>query len=402
MPMRAKSTAAAMAFILFACAGTAFGDAYQSLLRRYEKQIRRQERELKSLRSRLEEKEKDIGRWQTKAESAKSAWSQASSSLQQARQQVKRLHGKRDQSRLLADAARWKSAENALIAQSASVQTRALAQDLYGRELVFGQASALTIEEAAPEFFSTRLAALSASSDQLAQAARLEETSLRNEELRWQDEELARSHEADSLHQKQEAQWMKWQEALRRKTALQDEIGEIDQSAKALQVMLEELRDHRDQARAAADNRPADDRALAALRGTLPWPAHGKVVQRFGRQDADGVNPLVVSNGIKIEAGAGRPVRVVQDGTVLFAGPFRDYGNLVIIQHKNGLTSVYGGLGETRVQVGQTPAALDPIGTTGESGAFYFELRRDEAPINPLVYLSTTVSSELSSRRTFR
>src|SRR5262249_28734650 len=149
-----------------------------------------------------------------------------------------------------------------------------------------------------------------------------EETALRTDEMRWQNEERARTDEADRLHQEQEDQWMKWQGALRRKNALEEEINQIDQSAKALQVMLQELRDHRDQARALRENRSVNEQALASLRGTLPWPAHGRVVQNFGRQYSEDLKQLVVSNGIKIEAGSNHTVRAIQEGKVLFANAF--------------------------------------------------------------------------------
>jgi len=97
-----------------------------------------------------------------------------------------------------------------------------------------------------------------------------------------------------------------------------------------------------------------------------------------GRTESTGV-----SNGIKIEAGQNHTVRTIQEGKVLFANAFRQYGQLVIVQHKSGLTSVYAGLGQTQVKEGQMLAALDQIGITGDKGSFYFELRRDEQPINP-------------------
>ncbi len=259
-----------------------------------------------------------------------------------------------------------------------------------------------SIEETAPEFVLTQVSQLSASSLVQADVAQKEEAALRTEEMQYQNEEQARTQEADRLHQKQESQWLKWQEAQQKKTALEDEISEIDQSAKALQVMVQELRDHRDQARALRENRSVNDKVLASLKGTLPWPAQGKVVQNFGRQYSDGLNQLVVSNGIKINSGSGHTVRVIQEGKVLFANAFRQYGQLVIVEHKNGITSVYAGLGQTQVKEGQMLRTLDQIGVTGDSGSFYFELRRDEQPINPLVYLSPVPSSELSTRRTFR
>src|ERR1700733_11310727 len=100
----------------------AHADSYNSLLKRYEKQIRQQERQLDGLRSRLQEKEKDVSRWRGKADEAKAAWSEASASLEQTRAKVKIVHDKRQQVRLEADAAQWKTTENVLIARSAGTE----------------------------------------------------------------------------------------------------------------------------------------------------------------------------------------------------------------------------------------------------------------------------------------
>ena len=384
------------------CSALAYGDTYTSLVRRFEIQIQRQERQLGSLRGRLQEKARDAERWKSRAEQAKTAWTQASAVLEQTRAQAKNVHEKRTQVGIQADAAQWKTTENILISRSATMQSRILYQDLYARALL-NQSGAQDPETSrVEEIVLPRVAELSSSSQKMAEQSEKEEAALRGNEMRLQNEEAARSEEADHLREKQEAQWLKWQEALRRKAALEDEISEIDQSAKALQVMLQELRDHRDQARALSENRPAEDHALASLRGSLPWPAHGRVVQGFGRQYPDGLNQLVVSNGIKIDAGASHTVRVIQEGKVIYANAFRQYGQLVIVQHKNGLTSVYAGLGQTQVKEGQMLAALDQIGITGDSGSFYFELRRNEEPVNPLVYLTPAPSPQLSLRREFR
>ena len=389
-------------FLLAACAPLAYADAYTTLLHRYQKQIQQQEKQLGSLRERLQEKARDVTRWKSKADDAKSAWSDATSQLEGAQAKVKEVHDKRQLVRLQADAAQWKSTENTLISHSASTQSRLLAQDLYANALLSDTGRGQIDDQAASEFILSQLTQVYSTSEMMAAQSQHEETTLRTEEMRWQNEEQAHAQDAERLHHQQENHWLLWQEALRRKTVLEDEISQIDQSAKALQVMLQELKDHRDQARALRENRAVDEEALVSLKGTLPWPAHGRVVQNYGRQYPDGLNQLVVSNGIKIDAGQNHTVRVIQEGKVLFANPFRQYGQLVIVQHKTGLTSVYAGLGEIQVKEGQILMALDQIGVTGESGSFYFEIRRDEQPINPLVYLAPVASSELSSRRKFR
>jgi len=159
--------------------------------------------------------------------------------------------------------------------------------------------------------------------------------------------------------------------------------AKIDQSAKALQVMLEELRDHGTRRAPCAQNRSTNDQVLVSLKGNLAVAAHGRIVQNFGRQYPDGLNQLVVSNGIKIEAGQNHTVRTIQEGKSAFRQRLPAIWTLVIVQHKSGLTSVYAGLGQTQVKEGQMLAALDQIGITGDKGSFYFELRRDEQRSTP-------------------
>src|SRR5947207_1165409 len=71
------------------------------------------------------------------------------------------------------------------------------------------------------------------------------------------------------------------------------------------------------------------------------------------------------------------------------------------LQKRQTLTSIYAELGETRVKVGDRLAALDAVGSVGANRSFYFELRHDEEPINPLVWLAPARTSELSSRHKF-
>ncbi len=396
--MKNNLTALALVFV----STLAYGDAYSTLLRRYENQIKGQEKQLTGLRERLQDKEKDVQRWKNKADDAKSAWNASTAQLDQTRTKMKTVREKRMQVRIEADAAQWKTAENVLLSRSAQTQSRVLALDLYANTLLQPGRSSSSLNSWQAENILSQTTQLTSSAEKRAAEAQREEALLRTEEMRWQTEEQSRAEEVSKLHQTQDSQYQKWQEALRRKASIEDEIARIDQSAKALQVMLQELREHRDQARALQDNRPLYEKALATLKGSLPWPARGRVVQNFGRQYSEGLNQLVVSNGIKIDAGENHTVRVVQDGKVIYASPFRSYGQLVIVQHKNALTSVYASLAQTQVKEGQMLTTLDQIGTTGTNGAFYFELRHNEQPINPLVYLTPAASSALSLRRTYR
>jgi murein hydrolase activator len=383
-------------------ASSVWGEAYRDLVGRYEKQIRQQENQMRTLRAELQHKEREVNLWQSKAEQAKAAWALARESLNRVRAKMKRVRENRRRTQRLAEAAERKTAENVLVARSAEIQAAVLARELYGKSLVSKNRPGAVFEESAPELVLPSVLQLSASAQDWAKLAEKEEFDLRSEELHWQSEETAKIREATRWRESQRAEWVNWQEALGRKTALEDEMSELDQSAKALQVLLQDVKDHREQARALKDGRSLDERALLSLRGTLPWPAEGKIVQNFGRQNPIGDHPFVISNGLTIATGPNQSVRVIREGQVLYARPFREYGLLVIVQHDRGLTSVYGGLGQTSSREGQTLAALDPIGLTGEKGSFYFELRHEERPVNPLLYLTSATSLEIIPRRKLR
>jgi septal ring factor EnvC (AmiA/AmiB activator) len=79
------------------------------------------------------------------------------------------------------------------------------------------------------------------------------------------------------------------------------------------------------------------------------------------------------------------------DGRVEFAGPFRGYGQILIIEHGDGYHSLLAGLERIDVAVGQALVAGEPVGVvkSGEGKpSLYLELRRHGQPIDPLPWLS--------------
>jgi septal ring factor EnvC (AmiA/AmiB activator) len=82
------------------------------------------------------------------------------------------------------------------------------------------------------------------------------------------------------------------------------------------------------------------------------------------------------------------------DGRVVYAGPFRADGVILIIRHGDGYHSLLAGLGRAEVSVGQWVLAGEPVGVMpdaaepGSDGVFYFELRRDGRPVDPQPWLA--------------
>jgi septal ring factor EnvC (AmiA/AmiB activator) len=79
------------------------------------------------------------------------------------------------------------------------------------------------------------------------------------------------------------------------------------------------------------------------------------------------------------------------DGKVLFAGPFKGYGQILIIGHGDGYHSLLAGLDRVDESVGQWLVAGEPVGVMSQSSQkprLYLELRHDGQPINPLPWLA--------------
>lgn len=133
--------------------------------------------------------------------------------------------------------------------------------------------------------------------------------------------------------------------------------------------------------------RPPSIRPFSEARGRMLYPSVGKVVIAFGVSE-----PAGPSQGLTIETRPGAPVVAPFDGRVVFAGPFKGYGQILIIRHGPRYHSLLAGLGRIDSSVGQWLVAGEPVGTmpAGEAKPrLYLELRHDGRPINPLPWLAT-------------
>lgn len=134
---------------------------------------------------------------------------------------------------------------------------------------------------------------------------------------------------------------------------------------------------------------PDPPEAYAALEGSAALPARGRIVGRFGQSDENGL-PL---RGLRIEARPGAQIVAPADGKVMFAGPFRGYGQLLIIAHGGGYHSLLAGFGRIDRSVGQWVLAGEPVGllssSPGEKPVLYLELRRKGETVNPLPWLAS-------------
>ena len=123
----------------------------------------------------------------------------------------------------------------------------------------------------------------------------------------------------------------------------------------------------------------------------LVMPARGRMVITYGAQKA---GEATASKGISIETRPFAQVVAPYDGRIAYAGEFRGYGQILIIEHGGRYHTLLAGLGRIDAVAGQWVLAGEPVGTMSqaESGdqVLYLELRRTGQPINPLPWLATT------------
>jgi murein DD-endopeptidase MepM/ murein hydrolase activator NlpD len=118
----------------------------------------------------------------------------------------------------------------------------------------------------------------------------------------------------------------------------------------------------------------------------LIWPVSGPITSPFGPRWG-GFHP-----GIDIGVPEGTPIHAAAAGTVIWCGWESGYGNLVVLDHHNGLATAYGHQSRIAVSCGQDVAQGDVIGYSGCTGFctgphLHFEVRVNGSPVDPIGYL---------------
>ena len=163
-------------------------------------------------------------------------------------------------------------------------------------------------------------------------------------------------------------------------------------------------------ARTAEGNRPAKSLgapgrltpsvAFVNAKGLLPLPANGQQIRGFGESDGLGGT----SQGVSIGTRGGAQVSSPTDGWVVYSGPFRSYGQLLIINAGDGYHVLLAGMERIDVQLGQFVLAGEPVAVMDSTrlasvgavnvGApqpvLYIEFRKDGASIDPAPWWATS------------
>jgi len=148
----------------------------------------------------------------------------------------------------------------------------------------------------------------------------------------------------------------------------------------------------KEKTRTATATRRSETSHFAALRGKLPWPTKGKIINHYGRVRNKKLHTVQENIGIDIRAPFGTPVRSTADGIVTAITWQRGRGNILIIDHYGGYYTVYAHLSEVDVVPGQKVHQGEEIGKVGNSGSLsgamlHFEIWKNTKIINPEIWL---------------
>jgi murein DD-endopeptidase MepM/ murein hydrolase activator NlpD len=124
----------------------------------------------------------------------------------------------------------------------------------------------------------------------------------------------------------------------------------------------------------------------AASAAGFVWPVHGVLTSGFGWRWGR------MHEGVDLAVSTGTPVVAAAAGTVIVAGWMGGYGNLVVVDHGNGISTAYGHNTSVTVGVGQSVAQGQLIAYSGSTGHstgphVHFEVRINGSPVDPMGYL---------------
>jgi septal ring factor EnvC (AmiA/AmiB activator) len=190
--------------------------------------------------------------------------------------------------------------------------------------------------------------------------------------------------------------------------SVHDLIASLEDNIETLRKQEEKRLKEEARARAKAAEKPVPDQYRLAepvpfgdRKGLVAVPVVGAFGRRFGEDD--GAGGTLQGDIVRTQSGA--IVTSPADATVLYAGPFRSYGELLILNAGDGYHIVLAGMDKISVSLGQSVLAGEPVGAMGEArlasiasgdgGAgpeLYVEFRKDGEPLDPAPWWSKELS----------
>ncbi len=172
----------------------------------------------------------------------------------------------------------------------------------------------------------------------------------------------------------------------------------LQESSNAIRALLQQRQAERAAAAAAAaaaaqsGGGGGSDAGYVQGTGQLSWPVNGVITSDFGWRNHPIFGRQILHSGVDFGVDEGTPVHAADGGVVVYSGWMDGYGYAVVVDHGNGMSTLYGHNSDLAVSEGQTVSKGSVIayaGSTGNSTGphVHFEVRVNGDPVNPLGYL---------------
>lgn len=184
------------------------------------------------------------------------------------------------------------------------------------------------------------------------------------------------------------------------RTTVATEVSQLDDTSAQAEAALEELvreKQAEEEARRASERRAAQLAGESlppepGAPGQLAWPVSGPITSPFGMRMHPVYGRPILHAGIDIGVPQGTTIGAAADGRVIVAGYEGDCGNMVALDHRGGLSTIYCHMSQIFVGVGQDVQrgqAIGAVGMTGDATGphLHFQVMEDGHPVDPMSFL---------------
>ena len=145
-------------------------------------------------------------------------------------------------------------------------------------------------------------------------------------------------------------------------------------------------------ARIRAERNKATTGNFAKMKGKLPWPVQGPIIRKFGTSRNPNTGVVTENVGIDIQANSGAFVKSVLDGVVSTITYIRGHGNIIIIDHGGGFSTVYAQIDKITVHENEYVQKGNAIASVvkaedGSVSKLHFEVWGNQNKLNPEIWL---------------
>lgn len=220
----------------------------------------------------------------------------------------------------------------------------------------------------------------------------IEEIEAERDRLKMQKSDLeVKKRELVSIKEEQAEE----KEALEAKKQEKAELfNQLQMEAKEYEKALNELEELSRQLEAVIRQLQAKNSGQALGTGAYTWPTPGyyTITSPFGMRFHPILQVRKLHTGVDIGAPMGANIVAADSGVVIYAGYNGGYGNMIIIDHGNGMSTLYAHMSRFVAGNGQTVSKGEVIGKVGSTGFstgphLHFEVRKDGSPVDPMGYI---------------